>query len=98
MTSNAIVYSTTFWKTIGSHHQQGAEDVERDLADVEQVHQHRGAEADLRPVPGHRADLLRPAASAPFVDVDDGKFGLAESHTLRLERVLVAVGYLAGGR
>ena len=42
----------------GEREQPAAEDVEQDLDDVEQVHDDRRAEADLGPVPGHRADLL----------------------------------------
>ena len=59
---------------------QAAEDVERDLDDVEQMQQHRGTEADLGPVPGHRDDLLGAGALAPLLEVDLRSFLFEKSH------------------
>ena len=40
----------------------------------------RGAEADLGPVLGHRADLLRAADCDLLVEVAEGHIGIEDSH------------------
>src|SRR5580693_7760519 len=64
----------------GQRQQPGRQDVQRDLDDVEQVQQHRGTEADLGPVPGHRDDLLSAGALAPLLEVDLRSFLFEKSH------------------
>ena len=64
----------------GEREQPAAENVEQDLDDVEQVHDHRRAEADLGPVLGHRPDLLGARALTPLGEVDDRHVGLEKSH------------------
>src|SRR5690606_24307627 len=51
-----------------------------DLHDVEQVQRHRRTEPHLRPVPGHRPDLLRPGALAPFGVIDHWEVGTKKPH------------------
>ena len=60
--------------------QPAAEDVQRDLHAIHQVHDQRGAEPVLGDVARHRHDPLGARALAPLGHVDDGQVGLDEPH------------------
>src|SRR6202022_1521598 len=64
----------------GQREQPRRQDVQADLDNVEQVQHYRGAEADLRPVPGHRDDLLCAGAFAPLLEVDLRSVLFEKSH------------------